>query len=198
MREIALTMGALLRAEVGFRGAFTIDGVATARGFLPTELNPRLGAGLNVMLRGLADFPVQQLLDALVGGIALAYDPHELERDLVAAADATRSGGTWRTFPGRALNAVDGCHLACDGASWYQVSESDADGRAGVDGVGADTGRAVVAVGDGPSGSFVRAVFDADTIPKGESVGQRAVDFWRYADVELGTEIGPLTPAMPA
>ena len=41
MREIARTTGALLRAEVGFRGAFTIDGVASDRGFLPTELNPR-------------------------------------------------------------------------------------------------------------------------------------------------------------
>jgi hypothetical protein len=198
MREITRTTGALLRAEVGFRGAFTIDGVATARGFLPTELNPRSGAGLSVMLRGLADFPLQQLLDALVGGLTLAYDPHELERDLVEAADATRGGGTWRTFPGRALNAVDGCHLAYDGASWYQVSESDAGGRAGVDAVDGELDRAVVAVGDGPSGGFVRAVFDSDGTPMGESVGQRAVDFWRYADDELGTEIGPLTPAMPA
>ena len=106
MREIARATGALLRAEVGFRGAFTIDGVATARGFLPTELNPRSGAGLNVMLRGLADFPLQQLLDALVGGIALAYDPHELERNLVDAADATRSGGTWRTFLDRTAERV--------------------------------------------------------------------------------------------
>ena len=199
MREIARTTGALLRAEVGFRGAFTIDGVATARGFLPTELNPRSGAGLNVMLRGLADFPLQQLLDALVGGIALAYDPHELERDLVAAADATRGGGTWRTFLDRPMNAIEGRHLAYDGASWHQVSENDADGRAGVRaGIDADGGRAVVAVGEGPSGSFVRAVFDSDGIPKGESVGHRAVDFWRYADGELGTEIGSLTPAMPA
>ena len=199
MREIARTTGALLRAEVGFRGAFTIDGVATARGFLPTELNPRSGAGLNVMFRGLADFPLQQLLDALVGGIALAYDPHELERDLVAAADATRSGGTWRTFLDLPMNAIEGRHLAYDGTSWHQVSENDADGRAGVRaGIDADGGRAVVAVGDGPSGSFVRAVFDSDGIPKGESVGHRAVDFWRYADGELGTEIGSLTPAMPA
>jgi len=193
MREIARATGALLRAEVGFRGAFTIDGVATARGFLPTELNPRSGAGLNVMLRGLADFPLQQLLDALVGGIALAYDPYELERNLVEAADATRSGGTWRTFLDRTLNAFEGRHLAYDGASWHQIPESDADLE-----VGAAIGRAVVAVGDGPSGTFVRAVFDADGIPKGESVGQRAVDIWRYADRELGTEIGPLTPAIPA
>lgn len=195
MREIARTTGALLRAEVGFRGAFTVDGVATAHGFLPTELNPRMGAGLNVMLRGLPDFPLQQLLDALVGGIAPPYDPHELEQDLLAAADATRSGGTWHTFLDRTLNTIEDRRLAYDGAAWHQVSERDAGGRADV---ASDRGRAVVAVGEGPSGSFVRAVFDSDGVPKGESVGQRAADFWRYADGELGTEIGPLTPAMPA
>src|SRR5688500_774017 len=59
MREIARATGALLRTEVDFRGAFTVDGVATARGFIPTELNPRSGAGLNVMLRGLPDLPLQ-------------------------------------------------------------------------------------------------------------------------------------------
>jgi hypothetical protein len=186
MREIARTTGALLRAEVGFRGAFTVDGVATARSFLPTELNPRLGAGLNVMLRGLPDLPLQLLLDALVGGVALDYDPYELEHDLVAAADATRSGGTWRAFPNRELTAVDDCHIAYDGESWHPCSDADDD---------ADLGKAVLAVGAGPSGGFVRAVFDSDATPVGESVGERAVHFWQYADRHLGTEIGSLTTA---
>lgn len=191
MREIARTTGALLRAEVGFRGAFTIDGVATARGFLPTELNPRSGAGLNVMLRGLPDLPMQLLLDAVVGEIALDYDSYELERDLLAAADATRSGGTWRAFPDRQLKVVDDIHLAYDGASWHPLSDRD-------DHAEADVGRAVVAMGAGPSGGFVRAVFDSERTPIGESVGERAAHFWQYADQHLGTETGPLTSAQVA
>ena len=53
MREAARRVGEQLRAEVEFRGAFTLDGVATADGFRPTELNPRFGAGLEVITRGL-------------------------------------------------------------------------------------------------------------------------------------------------
>jgi len=197
MQEIARATGALLRAEVGFRGAFTIDGVATSGGFLPTELNPRSGAGLNVMLRGLPDLPLQLLLDALVGDIALDYDPHDLERTLVEAADANRRGGTWRAFPDLALHDVDGCQIVYDRGAWHAVSDAgDDDGDNDDDGDG--RGRAVVAVGGGPSGGFVRAIFDADRTPIGESVGTRAVRFWEYADRHLGTAIGPLTPAVPA
>ncbi|HEX4981011.1 MAG TPA: hypothetical protein VFV63_04900, partial [Ilumatobacteraceae bacterium] len=156
----------------------------------PTELNPRSGAGLNVMLRGLPDLPLQLMLDALVGGVALEYDPYELEHDLVVAADATRTGGTWRAFPDRQLDDVDGCHVAYDGESWRPIPDGDPD-------PGADFGKAVVAVGAGPSGSFVRAVFDSDGTPVGESVGERAVHFWHYADRHLGTDIGPLTTAQP-
>ena len=58
--------------------------------------------------------------------------------------------------------------------------------------------RAVVAVGDGPSGTFVRAVFDADGIPKGESVGNAPSTSGGTPTASLGTEIGPLTSAIPA
>ena len=51
MRDAVRRAGALLRTEIGFRGTFTIDGVACADGFWPTELNPRFGAGINVIAR---------------------------------------------------------------------------------------------------------------------------------------------------
>ena len=38
---------------VDFRGAFTVDGVATADGFRPTEVNPRFGAGLMTITHGI-------------------------------------------------------------------------------------------------------------------------------------------------
>ncbi|MGH9133248.1 MAG: hypothetical protein ACRDZZ_04870 [Ilumatobacteraceae bacterium] len=185
MREIACTVGELLRAEVDYHGAFTIDGVVTAGGFLPTELNPRSGAGLNVMARSIPDLPLQVLLDALVGGVDLDYDPRDLERDLVAAADARRGGGTWRTFPDRELAAVDSAALTFDGASWHPAGDGE-------------NGQAVVAVGTGAPGSFVRAVFDPESTPVGESVAPRAVAFWEYADRNLGTAIGPLSPGEPS
>jgi hypothetical protein len=58
MRELARRVGEGLRERVGYRGAFTVDGVLTVDGFLPTELNPRLGAGLAVMTHDLPELPV--------------------------------------------------------------------------------------------------------------------------------------------
>ena len=51
---------------------------------MPTELNPRSGAGLHTMLRPLPEIPFQLLLDTLVGGLHLDYDPADLEALVVA------------------------------------------------------------------------------------------------------------------
>ena len=53
MRAAARRVGEQLRADVEFRGAFTLDGVATRDGFRPTELNPRFGAGLMIITHGI-------------------------------------------------------------------------------------------------------------------------------------------------
>jgi hypothetical protein len=100
MREVARRAGAALRDEVRYRGAFTVDGVMTDEGFLPTELNPRNGAGLVMMARTLDDeLPLQLLLDALVGEVEADWRPAQLESLLVEHFDAHRAGGTWRGVP---------------------------------------------------------------------------------------------------
>ena len=45
IRDAARAVGEHLRAAYGYRGAFGIDGVLTAEGFRPTELNTRASAG---------------------------------------------------------------------------------------------------------------------------------------------------------
>ena len=93
MRDLARRVGAGLHERVGYRGAFTVDGVLAAEGFLPTELNPRLGAGLSTMTRDLPDLPVGLLHLALVEDEPLRYTAGDLERQVLAAADRTRAGG---------------------------------------------------------------------------------------------------------
>ena len=44
--------------RVGYRGTFTVDGVLAEEGFLPTELNPRIGGGIGTLMKGLDDFPL--------------------------------------------------------------------------------------------------------------------------------------------
>jgi len=178
MREAARRVGEQLRREVDYRGAFTLDGVATVDGFRPTEVNPRFGAGLNVITRGLDDLPLLLVLDLVVAGVALDISAAELEAELLEAADANRGGGTWQLhvdtpveFDGR-----DACFT--DGA--WRWAEEDME---------SDAADATVVAASG----FARAVFNATHTPVGPSVGQRAVDFWRFADAELGTNIGPLS-----
>src|ERR1700728_218171 len=69
MRDVARRVGALLRAEVGFRGAFTVDGVLTADGFRPTELNPSLGA-IRVLVTSKFGLALQILNEAISAGLA--------------------------------------------------------------------------------------------------------------------------------
>lgn len=68
MRDLARRVGEGLRERVGYRGAFTVDGVLTAEGFRPTELNPRLGAGLAMIPGDLPELPVTLLDRVLVEG----------------------------------------------------------------------------------------------------------------------------------
>ena len=70
MRGVARRVGAELRRRVGFGGAFTVDGVMTAEGFRPTELNPRMGAGLMQIARGADEVPVDLVHQCAAAGLA--------------------------------------------------------------------------------------------------------------------------------
>jgi hypothetical protein len=67
MREIARRVGEHLRAEHGYRGAFGVDGVLTADGFRPTELNPRMSAGATLLAQADPDFFLLLQANLLVG-----------------------------------------------------------------------------------------------------------------------------------
>lgn len=92
MRDLARRVGRALRAEYEYVGGFTVDGVMTRDGFLPTELNPRMGAGIRRALRGLPDLALAAINRALIAGVDVAYRSREFERMLLQAADGARSG----------------------------------------------------------------------------------------------------------
>jgi hypothetical protein len=174
MRDAARRVGELLRRTVDFRGAFTLDGVATTDGFRPTELNPRFGAGLGVITSGLPGLPLHLVLDLVVAGIELPISAAALEAELVELADTHRAGGSWQLGV-EAPVTVDG-RPACYGDGEWRWAEPEEPAH----------GTVVAAQG------FARVTFEAAHTPVGPSVGQRAVDFWRFADAELGTDVGPL------
>ena len=183
MRTAARRVGDALRDEVGFRGPFTIDGVMTVDGFRPTELNARSGAGLQTLSRGLPGLPIQLVHAAITAGIRLDYRPRDLEALIVEHADENRGGGTWRALPA-SIETISNRAVVGDASGYRWASDEEpADGW--------------VIAGPSALGGFLRLTFSAARTPKGASVAPNAVAFYQYADSQLGTEIGPLGPALP-
>jgi hypothetical protein len=181
MRELARRVGEGLGDRVGYRGAFTVDGVLAAEGFLPTELNPRLGAALSVMTRDLPGLPVALLDRALIEGDAVAFGPGDLEDQVLAAADRTRAGGAWSVTE-VAAEATEELAVVFEGGACRPAAEDrPADG--------------VLAFGPSGVGGFVRLSLHADRIPAGPPVAPLAVAAFALADERFGTGIGPLEPA---
>ena len=181
MRDLARRVGEGLRERVGYRGAFTVDGVLTAEGFLPTELNPRFGAGLATMTRDLPDLPVSLLDRALVEGDPLAFAAGDLERQVLAVADRVRAGGAW-TVTKEPADATRELAVAFVGGACRPAPA----GR---------TPDGVLSFGPSGVGGFVRLALDPDRVPAGPPVAPLAVAAFALADERFGTGIGRLEPA---
>lgn len=89
MRAVARRVGDHLAATVGYRGGFTVDGVMTRDGFRPTELNPRIGAGLGYLRFALPGTPLLLLHFGLVAG-AVDADHRATESLVLEAGDRVR------------------------------------------------------------------------------------------------------------
>jgi hypothetical protein len=180
MRSLARRVGEAFRAQVG-PGTFTVDGVMTENGFRPTELNPRFGAGLSVMARGLPDLPLILICQALQGGELLDYRPRELEDMLVQGADAHRFGGGWTTI--RKVENETREHALVRADRGYRLA------------LPGETADATLLTGPSNIGGFVRFTPDPTRTPRGPSIAPDVVAAFALADRELGTELGPLAPA---
>jgi hypothetical protein len=182
MRAVARRVGEAYRAQVG-PGTFTVDGVMTEDGFRPTELNPRFGAGLNVIARGLPDLPLALICQALQGGEELDYRPRELEAMLVQGADAHRYGGGWTT-----LSKVE------RESHEHALARADDGYRLASPGEPAD---ATLLIGPSNIGGFVRFTPDPTRMPRGPSIAPAVVAALALADREFGTNLGSLAAGVP-
>lgn len=180
MRKTAKQVGNALRDMVNYRGLFTIDGVMTEKGFRPTELNPRSGAGIQPLLKGLPDFPLELIAQAVISGSDSDFKPKDLEKLIVQTADEQRGGGTWRALPA-ILPQIDKRPIKLVESGWQWAD--DGEDNAGT-----------VTAGPGPLGSFVK-FSPTNSIPVGKSFGSLACDFWRFIDDNLGSNIGQLEAA---
>ena len=181
MRAIARRVGAALRERCDYRGPFTVDGVMTEEGFLPTELNARFGAGLSVMARGLPELPIVSLCLAAVEGEPLDFRAADLEALIVEASDRLRGGGGWRSVQSvREETRID--PLALRDGCYALAREGEA-----------VCGRLITGPGD--VGGFARFDPHPERTPQGPSLAPRVVDVLALADREYSLGIGSLEPA---
>ena len=184
MRNLARRVGDGLRSSVGYRGAFTIDGVLAEEGFLPTELNARGGVGLGTLMGGMGDFPLAPLCWAAAQDEALDYRPGLLERAVLASADRHRSGGGWIVTPFK-LREQGTLALARDGDEFVVQEEQ---------------GEAIASLVSGPNpvGGFLSLRLTEAALPIGNPAAPEMARALRFADRQLGTAFGNLTAARNA
>ena len=93
MRTAAVAVGEEMRRRADYRGIFTLDGIMSAEGFVPTEVNPRFGGALPGLLDtpgGLINLMFVNL--CVVEGELDDIDSAELERWVLGDLDGRRRG----------------------------------------------------------------------------------------------------------
>ena len=178
MRAAARRVGAHLRDLAAFRGVFTMDGVVTADGWLPTELNPRFGAGMMPAARA-ADLPLLGISRLLIAGETEGLDPVEIERIAVTAADERRHLGGFTTVV-RDIPATETHRVLWDGVT--------------VRPAGPDQANATLERGPAASGGLVRFTLDPEQVVPGVQAAPVVAAAFAAADALWDTGIGPLIP----
>ena len=174
--------GGHLRETLGYRGVFTIDGVMTADGFLPTELNPRYGAAIGVMTRSIPGLSMFMLHCAIIAREPLDWRPRDLEALILSAADGRRDGRAGGTVP----RAVEGA--PAEGAL---VWTGDAF-RAAAEG---ETPDAKFTLGPNTGGTYFNVNFPPERTPVGPPLAPRAAAALRHLDARFGLGLGDLRAA---
>lgn len=182
MRSLAKRVGACLRDEVGYRGAFTIDGIMTAEGFRPTELNARYGAALSMLAAGLPELPLYLLCEMVREGEDFDFRPEALERLMLEAADANRGGGGWSVVPGPKQTDTVRHRLVREDGAWRFADDDEPH-------------HANLSFGPSAVGGFLRFSPLPEHIEVGRPMVDRVVEVYGFADRVLGTGFGPLEGA---
>ena len=178
MRDLARRTGEHLRRLVGYRGAFGIDGVLTADGFRPTELNTRLSAGLGAQAR-VADASLFNLLQiALLAGVDPGVDAASLERWAVDLLDASRFVKPLAIAPTRLVDEPVDVPV-----QWADHRLTRAERETGW----------LVSAGPLPAGTYVRLVTPDDA--DGVRAADLNVALMRFLDAELGGAFGEVHAA---
>lgn len=180
MRGVACRVGRHLADAHEYRGAFGVDGVLTADGFRPTELNPRFSGGLNTIAKGIPDLPITWLHQLVIAGRDLDVTARQVEDALVTAADAARFGSAYTSAPRDDLLDTETVLVAGDQDILHVTA--DEEGALGT-----------LERGPGPHGDLVR--FTPYELAPGTRLAPWGVAAFNLADRLWDTGFGPLSTA---
>ena len=181
IRAIGRRIGEGLQAQVAYRGAYTVDGVLGEDGFIPTEINTRIGAAIRHNVDHLPDLPLNALMFAAAEGERLDYRPAQLEAFVLEHAEARRSGGPRRVVD-RSWTETRTVHVVED-ADGFRATDDETESDGALFG------------GPAEGGGFVMYNPKPEKIPVGPSYGPAAVRALAAADALLDAGIGPLEAA---
>lgn len=181
IREFTRRVGHGLKQDVGFRGAFTVDGIIGADGFVATEVNTRTGGAFRLLASGLPEINLELLNVIVMEGAPFDWRAETLERLILEVADAHRAGGGWLSTRGVATQTRS--YVLNRVADGWQIEE----GEGPADAIGR--------VGPSATGSHVRVTPDPDRTPKGPSAQPLVAELLGAMDDALDLGIGRLTPA---
>lgn len=182
IRSVARTVGKALHSLLGYRGVFTLDGVLAEEGFIPTEINPRLGAAFD-LLQGDAELPLTALALAAQHGERLDFRPAELERLVLEAADARRSCRGWLGVSGGPAERER--RPVVEERGEFRAARAE------------EQPHAVASFEPASHGGFASVFPERERTLEGPSLAPRIALGYAFIERELGAGIGPLVPAEP-
>jgi len=188
MRSIVRSVGDALREHVNYRGVFTLDGVLTSDGFRPTEVNPRFGAALPVLLPTTSGdmLPLFFMHLAAVTGNLDDLDATAIENLIVDRLDHDRAGTAF-IFTNEGPPGGEQVDIALAG-TWRQ-GHVDEIRVAGDD----DEPFAVATWGQDPAGGLVFVTFTT-AMPTGPAVAPVVVEVRRFLRDHWAIPLADLRP----
>lgn len=176
MRDLVRRTGEHLRARVGYRGAFGIDGVLTRDGFRPTELNTRMAGGLSTLARASDETAFLLLQLALLADQPPEVTVADLEAWALPAMDGHRVAKALGMSERRVAPESREIPVRWDGTRLTAPHDAVADGH--------------VLVGPATVGTFCM-LRDLEVAP-GTRLGPLNAALMRFLDAELDTGFGPV------
>jgi hypothetical protein len=170
-------VGTGLRDRLDYRGGFSVDGIVTVDGFLPTDFNARLTSAMEAAP---CDLRVRLHVANILAREGPGPDPAAVE---YLADNVFARGGTYTLYGAATSASAGGCRAVA--VRWtgqrLVVTYSDpADGR--------------LALTRSARGWLLTATLDSSCVPLDGPVGGLAPTVFRLSDQVLGTDFGDLAP----